>query len=100
MNKIRTKIPPHLARMLSAQSSGWLIIDNEVEEGATIGDLLVDLASNYTGFRKGIFNPDAGEVSEQVMVILNDSLLQGQDVVKTRLNDGDSVSLLTVYSGG
>ena len=100
MNKIRLKIPPFLASMLNAPGTDWLIIDKELEEGATIDDLLADLASNYPGFPKVIFNPDAGEVSDQVLVILNDSLLPGPDVAKTRLNDGDCITLLQVYSGG
>ena len=100
MNRVQTKIPPHLAEMLNAPSSGWLIIENEIAEGATVGDLLGDLVSSYTGFRQAIFNPAAGEVSEQVLIILNDNLLQGPDVINTRLNDGDSITLLTVYSGG
>ncbi len=100
MSKVQLKIPPFLASMLNAQSSDWLIIENEIEEGATIGDLLVDFACSHTGFRKVLFNPDAGEVSEQVLVILNGSLLQEPEVAETELNDGDSITLLPVYSGG
>ena len=100
MSTVLIKIPPFFASMFRAKGSDWLIIENEIEEGATIGKLLGDLAFSYTDFRKVLYNPDAGEVSDQVLVILNDSLLQGPDVAETRLGDGDSVTLLTVYSGG
>ena len=100
MGKVRLKIPPWVASMLNEQGSGWLIIEREIGEGATIGDLLAELASSYTDFRKVVFNPDIGKVSDQVIVILNDSLLQLPDVAEAKLNDGDSVSLLPVFSGG
>lgn len=91
---------PWIASMLNKQSSGWFTLEKEIEEGTTIGDLLVELASNHAGFRKVVFNPDAGEVSDQVVVFLNDSHLQDSDIAKARLNDGDTITLLHVYTGG
>ncbi len=100
MGKVQLKIPPWVASMLGEQGPGWFTLEREIGEGATIGDLLVELASSYTDFRKVVFNPDIGKVSDQVVVILNDSLLQLPDVTEAKLNDGDSISLLPVYSGG
>ena len=100
MGKVQLKIPPWIASMLNAQGTGWLILEREIGEGTTIGDLLADLASSYTNFRKSVFNPDLGEVSDQVIVILNNDLLQLPDVTEAKLNDGDSISLLPVFAGG
>ena len=100
MGKVQLKIPPWIASMMNTQSSGWFILEKEIGEGVTVGDLLTDLALSYTDFRKVVFNPDIGKVGEQVNVFLNDSLLQLSDITDTKLNDGDSIMLLPVYSGG
>ncbi len=100
MGKVQLKIPPWVASMLDAQSSDWLILEKEIGEEATIGSILADLAFSHTNFRKAVFNPDVGKVSDQVNVVLNNSLLQIPDVTEAKLNDGDIVLLLPVYSGG
>lgn len=100
MGKVQLKIPPWVASMLNAQGGGWLVLEREIGEGTTIGDLLADLAFSYTDFRKVVFNPDIGKISDQVIVILNGSLLQLPDVTEAKLNNGDSVSLLPVFAGG
>ena len=100
MGKVQLKIPPWLASMLNAQSSDWFIFEKEIGEGATMGDLLAELAASHNDFRRVVFNPDVGKVGDQVNVFLNDSLLQFSDVTDAKLNDGDSIMLLPVYSGG
>ena len=100
MGKVQLKILPWVANMLNTPGSSWLILEKEIGAGATIGDLLADLASSYTDFRKVVFNPDTGKVNDQVMVILNGGLLQFPDVTEAKLADGDSIVLLPVYSGG
>lgn len=100
MGKVQLKLPPWIAILLKAQGSDWLILEREIGEGTTIGDLLAELTFSYTGFRKMVFNPDVGKVSDQLIVILNESLLQGPDVTEVKLNDGDSIMLLPVYTGG
>ena len=100
MGKVQLKIPPFLASMLNAPGFDWLTIERDIEEGTKINDLLVDLALSDTNFRKAVFNPDVGKVSEQVHVILNNNLLQDVAVTEAILNDGDTVTLLPVYSGG
>ena len=100
MGKVQLKIPPWIASMLKAEDSDWLILEQEIGEGATISGLLTELTSRYAGFRKVVFNPDIGKVSDQFVVILNDSHLPGAEVAEARLNDGDSVMLIPIYDGG
>ncbi len=100
VGKVQLKIPPWVGVMLNEQGSGWFILEKEIGEGATIGDVLADLAFSYTDFRRAVFNPDAGKVSDQVNVILNDNLLQLPGVTETKLNNGDSIIILPVYAGG
>ena len=100
VGKVLLKIPPWVGIMLNEQGSGWFTLEKEIGEGATIGDLLADLAVSYTDFRKVVFNPDTGKVSDQVNVVLNNNLLQFPEVTEAKLNDGDSIIILPVYSGG
>jgi len=47
-----------------------------------------------------VFNPATGKISDKVNVVLNDNLLQFPDVTETKVEDGDVVILVPVYSGG
>ena len=100
MGKVRLRIPSSIADTLNEKRSDWFISEKEIGEGATMGDLLIELAASHADFRKVVFNPDIGKVSEQINVFLNDSLLQFPDVTDAKLNDGDSIMFLPVYSGG
>ncbi len=100
MGKVQLKITPSLASVLRNQRSDSLILEKEIGEGTTMGDLLADLAPSYNNFRNTVFDPDTGEISEQVMIILNDSLLQFPDVAEAKLNNGDRVMLALVFVGG
>ncbi len=100
MSRVQLKITSALASVLRNQGSDWLILEKEIGEGATIGDLLADLAPNYNNFRNAVFDPDTKEISDQVMIILNDSLLQFPDVTEAKLSKGDRVMLTLVFSGG
>ncbi len=100
MRKVQLKIPPSLASIFDGQGSDWLILEKEIGEGATIGDLLAELAFSYADFRKAVFDPDTGKVSDQIMVILNDSLLQFTDMTEAKLDGGETVIIIPVYSGG
>lgn len=108
MGKVRLEISPSLADVLNAEGSDWVIaegsdwviLEKETGEWATIGDLLADLAFRHIDFRRTVFNPDTGEVSSQIMVALNGSLLQLSDVTTVKLKDGDTVVLVPVLYGG
>jgi molybdopterin converting factor small subunit len=100
MGKVRLKITPSLACILNAQSSDWLILDREIRERTTIGDMLRDFTSVHTDFHKMVFNPATGKISGEIYVVLNDNLLQFPDVTETEVKDGDIVTLVPVYAGG
>ena len=100
MGRIRLKIPPWVAGMLNTPSSDWLILEQEIGGEATVGNLLAELALDSPEFRKAVFDPDTGKSSGQVMVFLNKNILQYSDIAETKLNYGDNIMLLPVYSGG
>ncbi len=82
MGKVRLKFPSSFASKLNAQGSDLVTLKKEIGEEATISDILTDLAVSYTNFRKVVFNPAAGKVSDQVNVVLNNNLLQLPDVTE------------------
>jgi len=100
MARVHLRVPPWIASMLDKQGSEWLVFDKDINEGATIGDLLTEFASNHADFRQVVFDPDIGRVSDQVLVFINDSLLQFPDMTEAKLSDGDRIILLPVYAGG
>lgn len=100
MAKVQLKFPASFASILDAKGSDLVVLEKKIGEDATIGDLLADLASSYSDFRKAVFNPDTGKISNQINVVLNNNLLQFPEVTEAKLNDGDSIIILPVYAGG
>jgi len=100
MGRVQLEIPPWVAGMLNTPGSNWLILKKEIGEEATVGNLLAELALDSPEFRKAVFDPGTGKSSGQVMVFLNKNILQYSDIAETKLNDGDNIMLLPVYSGG
>ena len=100
MGKIQLKITPSLAGLFNVQGRDWFIIEKEIGEHGTVGQLLSDLARSYPNLGRMIFNSDSEDGSDQILIVLNDSLLQSQKVSEAELRDGDSIMLLPVYAGG
>lgn len=100
MISITLKITPSLAGALNSGGSDWLVFERELSDTATIGDLFRDIASGNADFRDVIFNPDTGIINDLVVVVLNNTLIQSQSIIKSELSDGDIVILLPVYMGG
>ena len=100
MGKVRLEISPSFASMLNVSDNKWIVLEKETEKWATIGDLLSDLAPDNTNFRKVVFDPQIGKLSDEVMVVLNDNLLQLSDITEVKLKDGDKVYLLPMIAQG
>ncbi|MFH0846493.1 MAG: hypothetical protein V1894_00335 [Chloroflexota bacterium] len=100
MGRIQLRISPLLASLLKNQSSGWLSLDKEIGDDTTIGDVLTDLASVNKSSRTAVFDSESGETSDQLMIMLNDTVQQLPDAIKIKLNSGDRVLLTTIFSGG
>ncbi len=100
MGKVRLEISPTLAGLLNMDKSDWIIVQKEIEESATIGDLLTDLAFTYSAFRTAVFEPNIGKVSDQVIFVLNGTNIPASDVTQVKAKDGDVIVLVPIYSGG
>jgi sulfur carrier protein ThiS len=100
MGKIKLTFSPWIARKMGAQGSDQYVLEREIEEGTKIGDVLNELALDEPGFRKLVFNPEIGQVGDQIHVVLNGQLLTFTEAVETELHDGDLLFLITVFTGG
>jgi len=73
----------------------------ELREGALLSDLLNKLAGIYgEPFQKEVYEPGLKDVKTGFVVTVNGVLMGQLHGVDTRLNEGDSVILMTLMSGG
>ena len=100
MPRVKLKLPSWIATIIEAKASGWLTVEKDVADGTTINDVLIDFITTYPGFREAVFNPDSGLPTEQLNFVLNSRLLTYQEVLHTKLSDGDTVVLIPIYFGG
>ena len=68
-------------------------------DGATVGDVLENLAESHPDLRERIFKDD-GSVRRFVNVFANDEDIRFQDNLDTEVDDGDSVSIVPAIAGG
>ena len=76
------------------------VIEKEIEDGTTLDSIFTELAGAHPEFRKLIFDPDKGQLSDQVLVIFNDRLLQLKDLKETRISPRDRVVISPILAGG
>ncbi|MGA2037254.1 MAG: ubiquitin-like small modifier protein 1 [Acidimicrobiales bacterium] len=67
--------------------------------GATIGEVLADLARGYPGM-VGQLLTDDGSLHRFVNVYVNDSDIRYMDQLETKVAEGDTVSILPAVAGG
>ncbi len=100
MPKIQLKITPILASLLNAEPSGWISMEKELTQGATMKDILAEIAPDFENFRTLVFDPATSEVNEEVIFFVNDKLLTFPGALETVLQDGDRVMLVLIFAGG
>ncbi|HXB69320.1 MAG TPA: ubiquitin-like small modifier protein 1, partial [Candidatus Acidoferrales bacterium] len=73
--------------------------DSVVAGGATVGEVLSALTTQYPDLRKQIFN-DEGKLRSFVNVYLNDEDIRYLGKNATAVSDGDTLSLVPSIAGG
>lgn len=92
---------PHHVRVLFhatfREAVGQREISEEIDPDSTLKDLINKLARRYGEPFDGIINSERGEVSREVVVMVN-----GKSVRKTNgvLKDGDVVMITVPFGGG
>ncbi len=86
------KIPP----VLRASVGG----EKEVgAAGASVGEVLHDLATNHPATQSQLFSPD-GELNRYVNVYLNDEDVRVLGGLETPVGEGDTLVILPAMAGG
>jgi hypothetical protein len=89
-----------ISNTLEMPDEAGSVINKKVKTGTSLNSLLVELANSYPEFRKMVFDPETGKMSEQALVILNGKLIQYGEINEIILNDKDNVTLAPVIFGG
>ncbi len=75
-------------------------LDVPIAEGTTLAGLLRKLADEHPRFGDVMYDPDTGEPSERVSVVVNDRLPELLNGYETQLHDKDRIILVQAYAGG
>lgn len=68
-------------------------------DGGTLGELIEQLGARYPGFREQVLT-ESGELHRYINVYVNDEDARYLDKLDTKVEDGDTVSLLPSVAGG
>jgi MoaD family protein len=68
-------------------------------EGASVGEILRDLAARHPQTESQLFAPD-GELNRYVNVYLNDEDVRVLEGLQTNVSDGDTLVILPAMAGG
>ena len=68
-------------------------------QGATVGEVLTSLTSQYADLRKQLYN-DEGKLRSFVNVYLNDEDIRYLNKDKTPVQDNDTLSIVPSIAGG
>ena len=68
-------------------------------EGATVGELLANMAAEYTELRNHLYTED-GKLRNFVNIYLNDDDIRYLEREQTPLKPGDTVSIIPSVAGG
>jgi|YelNatPaOPRAMG01_1025707.scaffolds.fasta_scaffold100446_2 molybdopterin synthase sulfur carrier subunit len=69
------------------------ILEVELKEGATVGDLIEELDRRYRGFKEAVMKP-------YVTIAVNGREIEFAKGFETELSDGSIVAFLPPYAGG
>jgi len=92
MSNVTVKIPTPLRPITGGQSELKI-------EGATVGDILIKLDSQYTGFGERVLD-EGKHVKRFINVFVNEDNIRDKKNLETELKNGDTVSILPSIAGG
>jgi len=70
-------------------------------DGATLGEVIKDLESNYAGISERLMDKDnPGKLNRYVNIYVNDEDVRFSGGLDTAISDGDTVTILPAVAGG
>jgi molybdopterin converting factor small subunit len=79
--------------------TGSLPSDQNVPEGATVGDLLRQVAQKDLRFKETVFSSDM-TLQSNISIVLNGKILGQPSFLESKIKEGDTVMLLPAIDGG
>ena len=97
---IRLEVLPGLREVFDAKGTGAVSLEEKIEKGTTVGDIIRKLAAEHHAFGDMIFDSGTQEVSGYITMVVNDRLLESLNGLDTIVKDGDVIRLFPVIAGG
>jgi len=92
MSSVTVKIPTPLRPITGGQSEVKI-------EGATVGEILRKLDSQYKGFGERVLD-DGKSVKQFINVFINEDNIRDKRDLETEVKNGDTLSILPSIAGG
>jgi molybdopterin synthase sulfur carrier subunit len=93
---VQSTVEVRVPNMLRAATAGEKVV---AAEGDSVGQVLTDLARRYPGVGDSLFGPD-GELRQFVNVYVNDEDIRYLGRLETKVESGDTISILPAVAGG
>jgi MoaD family protein len=101
MSKVRLEVLSWLAEALDIEEkSDTVSLEQEIEEGKTVRDLLNRLATRYQRFGQMVFDTNAQKLTGRAVIFFNGRTLELVNGLETKLNDGDTLTFIPLIEGG
>jgi len=101
MSKVHLEILSSLVETIDTNiKKDKIILEQEIEEGITVNDLLNRLSKKYHRFGEVVFDVKAQKQTERVNIFLNGRNLELENGLSTILSDGDTLTFVTPIVGG
>ena len=97
---IRLEVLPGLSEVFDAKEAGVIVLEEKVERGATVRDVIKKLAMEQHAFGDIVFDAENQKVNGHIVMVLNDRLLESLNGLDTIVEDGDVIRLFPVIAGG
>jgi molybdopterin converting factor small subunit len=92
VNRIQIEIEPYRMRRL--------VLHQEMQDGATLKDLLRELMPTYKEAIEIAFDSKEQKLTGAVAVTVNGRLIQALGGIDTRIRDGDVIALIPILADG
>ncbi|MGQ9623912.1 MAG: MoaD/ThiS family protein [Candidatus Bathycorpusculaceae bacterium] len=95
--RVKVEYVGHIKNLISSGREEEI----EVADDASVADLLMLLAERYgEPFRKAFYDKGSTDIKPNYIITVNGYLLNQLGGIKTKLKQGDRVTLLPIVSGG
>jgi molybdopterin converting factor small subunit len=96
---VELHVRPPLSYGISKKAGG-LIMQEEITDGETPGDILARLEARSPEAFQQIFDSGRGQIRPSIVTVVNGILLRRSEPMQPVLLDGDRISWFLMYAGG